>query len=61
MLQEGDIVFNGPKLSPVRIVRLEEHETDEIVFDLQVEAAHSFITEACVVHNCGASTVSITG
>jgi hypothetical protein len=52
MLQEGDLVFSGPELSPVRIVRLEEQEMDEVVYDLQIEGAHSFVTEGCAVHNC---------
>jgi len=51
-LQEGDIVFRGPELTPVWIIRLEEQETDEIVYALQIEGAHSCLTEGCVVHNC---------
>jgi adenine-specific DNA-methyltransferase len=30
--------------------------SEEEVYDLEVEDAHSYITEVCVVHNCGSGT-----
>jgi len=52
-LRKGDILFFGIECKPVEITNLHYEETEEDVFDLEVEDAHSFITEVCAVHNCG--------
>ena len=32
--------------------------SEETVFDLEIEGAHSFVTEVCAVHNCGSGTTA---
>ncbi|MCS7192697.1 MAG: DUF559 domain-containing protein, partial [Armatimonadetes bacterium] len=54
----GDLVFFGPEREGVRIVEIRSEYTEEIVYDLEVEGVHSFITEVCVVHNCGSGTTA---
>ncbi|MGQ9493830.1 MAG: hypothetical protein ACUVR2_08720, partial [Anaerolineae bacterium] len=46
----------GVHLQPVEITSIEHIETEEEVYDLEVEDAHSFLTEVCAVHNCGSGT-----
>jgi len=43
-------------LQPAEIIAIEYMETEEEVYDLEVEGAHSFLTEVCAVHNCGSGT-----
>ncbi|GBC95530.1 hypothetical protein HRbin16_01320 [bacterium HR16] len=57
-LQKGDILFYGPDRIPVRITEVELEHSEEEVYDLEVEGAHSFVTEVCVVHNCGSGTTA---
>ena len=57
-LQVGDIVFFGPQRTGVRITHIAEEYTEEEVYDLEVEGVHSFLTEVCVVHNCGSGTTA---
>jgi very-short-patch-repair endonuclease/DNA modification methylase len=45
-------------LTAVRIESVETEWSEEEVYDLEVEGAHSFITETCVVHNCGSGTTA---
>ncbi|MCS6919053.1 MAG: DUF559 domain-containing protein [Fimbriimonadales bacterium] len=55
-LRTGDLVFYGPELQGVRLTAVERTLTEEEVYDLEVEDAHSFLTEVCAVHNCGSGT-----
>ncbi len=48
----------GVNLQPVRVTRLFCERTQEDVYDLEVEGAHSFLTEVCAVHNCGSGTTA---
>lgn len=48
-LRTGDLVFYGPSLKRVRLSAVEHIFTSEEVFDLEVEDAHVFLTEVCVV------------
>ncbi|WP_162008620.1 DUF559 domain-containing protein [Thermochromatium tepidum] len=57
-LAVGDWVFFGPQRVAARIAELHTQETEEELYDLEVEDAHSFITELCVVHNCGSGTTA---
>ncbi len=57
-LQPGDLIFSGPECRPVPIETIETVYTDETVYDLEIEGAHSFITEVCAVHNCGSGTTA---
>jgi very-short-patch-repair endonuclease len=57
-LAVGDWVFFGPQRVAVRIAEIHTQETEEDLYDLEVEDAHSFITELCVVHNCGSGTTA---
>ncbi len=57
-LQPGDLVFFGLNHQAVPIESIETMLTEEEVYDLEVEGAHSFITEVCVVHNCGSGTTA---
>jgi len=52
----GDTVFVGPERIGVRIERIQRAISEEEVYDLEVESAHSFLTEVCAVHNCGSGT-----
>ncbi|WP_269431619.1 DUF559 domain-containing protein [Chthonomonas calidirosea] len=57
-LRKGDIVFCGPDRTPVRVEEVLKTFSEEEVYDLEVEGAHSFITEVCAVHNCGSGTTA---
>ena len=57
-LQVGDIVYFGVDCKPVEIVNIQYIDTDEEVYDLEVETDHSYLTEVCAVHNCGSGTTS---
>jgi very-short-patch-repair endonuclease/DNA modification methylase len=57
-LKIGDTLFYGIDLEPCNIVELLHEETTEEVYDLEVEEAHSFLTEVCAVHNCGSGTTA---
>ncbi len=57
-LQEGDTVYFGIEQHPVQITDLLYEQTDEDVYDLEVEDVHSFLTEVCAVHNCGSGTTA---
>jgi len=52
----GDTVFVGMERVGVQIERVQRVFSEEEVYDLEVEEAHSYITEVCVVHNCGSGT-----
>ena len=53
-LRKGDVVFVGPQRVGVRIGQLIQEFGEEEVYDLEVEGAHSFLTEVCAVHDCSA-------
>jgi len=55
-LRIGDTVFVGPARIGVRIERIQRVISEEEVYDLEVEGAHSFLTEVCAIHNCGSGT-----
>ncbi len=57
-ISRGDIVFYGPRSTPVRVEEVVEIPSEEEVYDLEVEGAHSFTTEVCAVHNCGSCTTA---
>ncbi len=57
-LRVGDIIYFGPELRPVEITHLFFEQTEEEVYDLEVEGAHSYLTEVCAVHNCGSGTTA---
>ncbi|MCL5265481.1 MAG: DUF559 domain-containing protein [Chloroflexi bacterium] len=57
-IQPGDLVFFGAERAAVAVESVEFQYTDEEVYDLEIEDAHSFITEVCVVHNCGSGTTA---
>jgi very-short-patch-repair endonuclease/DNA modification methylase len=57
-LQVGDVVYFGPEQRPSEISPLLYEQTEEEVYDLEVEGAHSFLTEVCAVHNCGSGTTA---
>ncbi len=57
-LRVGDVVYSGPAARPTEITNIFSEQTAEDVYDLEVEGAHSFITEVCVVHNCGSGTTA---
>ena len=54
----GDIIFSGTELRPLRIQEIACEQCVEEVFDTRVEDAHSYITDLCVVHNCGSGTTA---
>ncbi|WP_172799724.1 DUF559 domain-containing protein [Leptolyngbya sp. O-77] len=55
-LKAGDIVFWGTALEGVRLTNVVAVPSEEEVYDLEVEAAHSYLTEVCAIHNCGSGT-----
>jgi len=57
-VQPGDIVFFGAERVAVPVEAVDYAYTDEEVYDLEVEGAHSFLTEVCAVHNCGSGTTA---
>jgi very-short-patch-repair endonuclease len=57
-LRLGDRVFCGPHRRAVRLVAIERQPVAEDVFGLEVEDAHSFVTETCTVHDCGSGAVA---
>jgi very-short-patch-repair endonuclease len=59
-LQVSDIIFYDNTLEPAEISRLHPENTTETVFDLTVEGTHSFLTDVCLVHNCGSGTTAAT-
>lgn len=52
----GDMVFEGHECTPRSLVSIETVDVDEDVYDLEVEDAHSYLTDVCAVHNCGSGT-----
>jgi adenine-specific DNA-methyltransferase len=52
-LQPGDVVFAGPGQQAVVIESVECQYGEEELYDLEIEGAHSFITELCTVRSCG--------
>jgi very-short-patch-repair endonuclease len=48
----------GGVLTRCRVTSIERQHTVEDVYDLEVEGAHSFLTEVCAVHNCGSGTTA---
>ena len=57
-LQPGDTVFFGPNEHAVPIEVIEEQAAEEEVYDLEIEGTHSFMTEVCLLHNCGSGTTA---
>ncbi|MBI5955631.1 MAG: DUF559 domain-containing protein, partial [Chloroflexi bacterium] len=57
-LQVGDVVYFGPEQRPVEIIGLFYEQNEEEVYDIEVEGAHSFVTDVCIVHNCGSVTTA---
>nr|MDA8217007.1 DUF559 domain-containing protein [Dehalococcoidales bacterium] len=57
-LLPGDTVFVGPERRAVRLGSVRQEQTAETVLDLEVDGAHSFLTEVCAVHNCGSGTTA---
>nr|HPO10249.1 Hint domain-containing protein [bacterium] len=57
-LRMGDTVLFGKELKPVEIIDVRIEESTEDVYDLKVEQAHSFLTDVCLVHNCGSGTTA---
>jgi very-short-patch-repair endonuclease len=57
-LRAGDTMFVGVDQGPTPLTSVERWDADETVFDLEVEDAHSFVTEAGTVHNCGSGTTA---
>ena len=57
-LQVGDVVYFGINCEPVEIESIAYIDTDEEVYDLEVEIDHSYLTEVCAVHNCGSGTTA---
>ncbi|MER3417529.1 MAG: hypothetical protein C4297_15205, partial [Gemmataceae bacterium] len=57
-LLPGDIVFMGTELEAVPLEKVQTAFGEEEVYDLEVEGAHSFLTEVCAVHNCGSGTTA---
>ncbi|MGB9617603.1 MAG: hypothetical protein ACPL7J_09805, partial [Desulfomonilaceae bacterium] len=57
-IAKGDILFYGPDRTPARVAEVLKTPVEEEVYDLEVEGAHSFITEVCVVHNCGSGATA---
>jgi len=55
-LKVGDIVFWGSTLEGVRLTSVATVSSEEEVYDLEVEAVHSYLTEVCAIHNCGSGT-----
>ncbi|XFA71929.1 DNA methyltransferase [Thermosynechococcaceae cyanobacterium Okahandja] len=55
-LKAGDIVFWGSSLEGVPLTHVETVSSEEEVYDLEVETAHSYLTEVCAIHNCGSGT-----
>lgn len=58
-LQKEDVVFFDIGRKPARIVEIKTGESEETVYDLEVEDSHSFLTEVCAVHNCGSGSIAI--
>ncbi len=57
-LQPDDVVYQGALLEPIVIADILTEHTTEDVYDLEIEGAHSFLTEVCAVHNCGSGTTA---
>ena len=57
-LRIGDLVYVGVTLQPAAITSIEYTATEEEVYDLEVEADHSFLTEVAAIHNCGSGTTA---
>lgn len=57
-LEWGDTVYFGPDLQAVNIDSIEYEDSEEEVYDMTGEGTHSFLTEVCVVHNCGSGTTA---
>ncbi len=57
-LKLSDIIYFGEIQEQCRITHLEYDETSETVYDIEVEGEHSFLAEACMVHNCGSGTTA---
>jgi len=57
-IRKNDAIFFGTELTGVHVTEIHEQITEEPVYDLEVEDAHSFVTEVCAVHNCGSGTTA---
>jgi very-short-patch-repair endonuclease/DNA modification methylase len=55
-LLPGDLVYFGEERQVVELRSVETSLSTETVYDLEIEGAHSFLTEVCAVHNCGSGT-----
>jgi adenine-specific DNA-methyltransferase len=57
-LKAGNIVFAGETQQACSIESTEFIAANEPVHDLEIEDAHSFVTETCAIHNCGSPAVT---
>lgn len=57
-LEVGDVVYVGADMRPAAMAEILREETNEDVYDIEVEGAHSYVTEVCAVHNCGSRTTA---
>jgi hypothetical protein len=46
----------GSTLEGVPLTRVATVSSEEEVYDLEVEAVHSYLTEVCAIYNCGSGT-----
>ncbi len=57
-LRPRDTVYAGVELCPIPIQKIASDSCVEEVVDIKVEDAHSFITDLCVIHNCGSGATA---
>ena len=58
-LRPGDTVFFGDGFDAEPLTEVLREQTEEEVYDIEVEDTHSFLTDVCVIHNCGCGTAII--
>ncbi|MEX0702457.1 MAG: DUF559 domain-containing protein, partial [Planctomycetales bacterium] len=54
----GRVGEGAARLRGAPLVQVHTEWSEETVYDLEVEGAHSFVTELCAVHNCGSGTTA---
>jgi hypothetical protein len=45
-------------LRAATVISVEREWSDEAVYDMEIDGAHSFVTEICAVHNCGSGATA---
>jgi very-short-patch-repair endonuclease len=55
-LKVGNTIFASVDQCPMRLISVNQYLASETVFDLEIENAHSFVTETCTIHNCGSGS-----